>query len=101
MLESYLLGTSIILGLVTSSPWTRWAVNEFELNRGAWAEGAAVDAPSSAPPPNPAIRMSQNDLWIAATAHAADLKLLSTDKGFAHLDKIWIEHIYVDQGNRA
>ena len=68
---------------------------------GAGTEGAGVDAPNSTPPPSPAIRMSQNDLWIAATAHAADLKLLSTDKGFAHLDKIWIEHIYVDQGNRA
>ena len=149
---SYLLDTSVLVGLVTDSPWSRRAVREFALKRegnavvtsivsrgeilklaksrgwmgkklqrmdqclrdypqlnintprimdayamiGAWSERANVNAPNSAPPPKNAIRMGQNDLWIAATAHVGNLKLLSTDKGFTHLDKIWIDHIYID-----
>lgn len=63
---------------------------------GAWSERANVDAPNSEPPPKQSIRMGQNDLWIAATAHAGNLKLLSTDKDFTHLNNIWIDYIYID-----
>ena len=41
--------------------------------------------------------MTQNDLWIAATAHVSKTKLLSTDKDFNHLNGIWLESVYVDQ----
>lgn len=30
MSVSYLLNTSVILGLITHSPWSRWTMNEFD-----------------------------------------------------------------------
>lgn len=61
-----------------------------------WTHGKVV---SSHPwtPPKSAVPMSQNDLWIAATAHATGFTLLSTDTGFAHLNRIWITFIYIAQ----
>ena len=44
--------------------------------------------------------MKQNDLWIAATAHATKTTLVSTDTDFDHLNSVWIESIYVDQSRR-
>lgn len=41
--------------------------------------------------------MSQNDLWIAATAYANGAALVSTDGDFNHLNEIWLQLIYVDQ----
>ncbi len=35
--------------------------------------------------------MSKNDLWIAATAAAASLRLLTTDKDFGHLQGVFID----------
>lgn len=34
--------------------------------------------------------MGKNDLWIAATASVLNAKLLTTDKDFAHLDKVFL-----------
>lgn len=62
----------------------------------AWSSGSAVDAPNDAPPPKPARKMGQNDLWIAATAHAAGLVLVGTDKDFDHLSGVWLEFEYID-----
>ncbi len=62
----------------------------------AWTHGKSVACQQS-PPPKPAIPMGQNDLWIAATARASNATLLSTDKDFAHLNRVWIEYVYVDQ----
>ena len=45
----------------------------------------------------PAIDMGKNDLWIAATAAAGQLPLITTDKDFLHLDGKFINLIYVDQ----
>ena len=56
-----------------------------------------VDSPNNVPPPQPAIPMSQNDLWIAATAHAMGTVLISTDGDFDHLKEDWLQFIYVDQ----
>ncbi len=61
----------------------------------AWTHGNPVDDPCGAPPPKPAVSMSQNDLWIAATAHAYSAVLLSTDKGFVHLNGVWLDFIYI------
>ena len=63
----------------------------------AWTHGGRVDSPGNAPPPQPAISMSQNDLWIAATAHASNAALVSTDKDFHHLHSVWFEFVFVDQ----
>ncbi|WP_419161340.1 PIN domain-containing protein [Candidatus Palauibacter sp.] len=63
----------------------------------AWTRGAAVDSPGAAPPPKPALPMGKNDLWIAATAHAAGAALLSTDGDFTRLDGVWLKFSLVDQ----
>ena len=63
----------------------------------AWTHGKPVASPEQTPPPTPAVPMKQNDLWIAATAHETKATLLSTDKGFDHLNNVWISFIYVDQ----
>lgn len=63
----------------------------------AWTHGKSVDAPGNAPPPKPAVSMEQNDLWIAAAAHAHNAVLLSTDKDFAHLNGVWFDFDYIDQ----
>lgn len=60
-----------------------------------WTRGKTVASPRDAPPPKPARPMSQNDLWIAATAHALDIPLMSSDSDFHHLDKTWLELIRV------
>ena len=63
-----------------------------------WTHGRPVDSPGlMPPPPRPAVPMKQNDLWIAATAHATKATLVSTDKDFSHLDKVWFRFIHVDQ----
>ena len=63
----------------------------------AWTHGNSVASPGQTPPPKPAVPMTQNDLWIAATAHESKPTLLSTDKDFEHLNDVWIKFVYVDQ----
>lgn len=63
----------------------------------AWTHGKPVTSPQDTPPPRPAVSMAQNDLWIAATAHASEATLLSTDGDFQHLGDIWFKFIYVEQ----
>lgn len=64
----------------------------------SWTHGRPVHFPGLiSPPPRPAIPMKQNDLWIAATAHATKATLVSTDRDFSHLDKVWLRFIHVDQ----
>lgn len=41
--------------------------------------------------PKGAISMKKNDLWIAATAHALNATLLTTDNDFDHLHNIYFE----------
>lgn len=62
----------------------------------AWTHGKSVTTPHNVSPPEPAISMGKNDIWIAATAHASKATLLSTDKDFDHLDSVWLKHLYVD-----
>lgn len=40
--------------------------------------------------------MGKNDMWIAATASVFNLKLFTTDKDFDHLDKEYLELVYLD-----
>jgi predicted nucleic acid-binding protein len=40
--------------------------------------------------------MGKNDLWIAATASVYDLKLVTADKDFNHLDGIYLDLIQVE-----
>lgn len=63
----------------------------------AWTHGNSVASPGQAPPPKPAVPMTQNDLWIAATAHESQATLLSTDRDFEHLNDVWIKFVYVNQ----
>ncbi len=41
-------------------------------------------------------KMGKNDLWIAATARASGLTLLTTDHDFDHLQKTWIDLVWID-----
>lgn len=63
----------------------------------AWSCGGSVIAPRNAPPPKPAVPMGKNDLWVAATAHASGAILLSTDRDFQQLDRVWLRYEHVDQ----
>ena len=67
----------------------------------AWTQGTPVASPAKAPPPKPAVPMSKNDLWIAATAHASGAVLLSTDGDFKHLGGVWLKYECVDQKTTA
>lgn len=65
----------------------------------SWSEGAAPpSAPSFPPPPKPARKLGQNDMWIAATALVTKSTLITLDKDFDTLAEAGIiERIYVDQ----
>jgi len=41
--------------------------------------------------------MGKNDLWIAATASAFDMVLVTTDKDFNHLDGEFVKVKYIDK----
>lgn len=64
----------------------------------AWTHGRSVPSPVDALPPKPAVPMKQNDIWIAATAHASKATLLSTDRDFEHLNGTWLDFRHVAQG---
>ncbi|MBK9016619.1 MAG: PIN domain-containing protein [Saprospiraceae bacterium] len=40
--------------------------------------------------------MGKNDLWIAATAHATQATLLTTDMDFNHLDGVFFDLERID-----
>ena len=40
--------------------------------------------------------MGKNDIWIAATCSVLNGKLLTTDRDFDHLDKVYLDLIYID-----
>lgn len=67
----------------------------------AWTRGKEVEAPGQASPLKPAASMTQNDLWVAATAHESQAILLSTDTDFERLEGIWFEFHYVDQSRHS
>jgi tRNA(fMet)-specific endonuclease VapC len=41
--------------------------------------------------------MGKNDVWIAATASVMGATLLTTDRGFDHLDPEFLKVVYIDQ----
>jgi predicted nucleic acid-binding protein len=43
--------------------------------------------------------MGKNDLWIAATAAAADLRLITTDKDFNHLKDVFVDLVEIELFN--
>ena len=45
-------------------------------------------------------RMGKNDLWIAATAHATNARLLTTDQDFDHLNGIWLMRDWIDPASQ-
>ncbi len=49
-------------------------------------------------PPNfSAIKLSNNDTWIAAIASLSNSTLITTDKDFLPLDKVFINLLHIDQ----
>lgn len=63
----------------------------------AWTHGKGATGPRNASPPQPAVPMGQNDMWVAATAHVSDATLLSTDTDFEHLAGVWLVLVLIDQ----
>ncbi|MEM6261477.1 MAG: PIN domain-containing protein [Bacteroidota bacterium] len=55
-----------------------------------------VDAFSQKNDKFPSRNMGKNDIWIAATAKAFDIKLITTDKDFDHLKDGMIDLLYID-----
>jgi tRNA(fMet)-specific endonuclease VapC len=49
------------------------------------------------PPGFTSIELSHNDLWIAATASLSKSTLITTDKDFLPLDKVFLDLIHIDQ----
>lgn len=45
--------------------------------------------------------MGKNDLWIAATAHVTQSKLITTDRDFEHLDGEYFEVIIIDRHTKS
>jgi predicted nucleic acid-binding protein len=60
------------------------------VNIDAFSQGK-ISSPSGKKLNNSARNMGKNDLWIAATAHAMDAILLTTDGDFDHLQNIFFE----------
>ena len=48
------------------------------------------------PPGESAFAMGDNDIWIAATASAMNAVLLTTDKDFKRLDRVFLNVVNVD-----
>ena len=49
------------------------------------------------PPGHTSRTMGKNDVWIAATASVMGATLLTTDRGFDHLDPEFLNVVYIDQ----
>ncbi|NJO00844.1 MAG: type II toxin-antitoxin system VapC family toxin [Bacteroidia bacterium] len=62
-----------------------------------YSQGKSEDQPL--PPGMTARNMSKNDLWIAATAVEVNAEIITTDKDFSHLDKVFCKVHYVDIKN--
>lgn len=41
--------------------------------------------------------MGKNDIWIAATSSILNATLLTTDRGFDHLNGVFLNLVYIDQ----
>lgn len=52
------------------------------------------------PPGFSAIKLSDNDIWIAATASLSNSILVTTDKDFLPLDKVFINLLHIDQSSK-
>ncbi len=57
----------------------------------AFSQGKLVNLPLGMTARN----MGKNDLWIASTASLLNATLITTDKDFQHLDKVYLDLILV------
>ncbi|HCE45447.1 MAG TPA: PIN domain nuclease [Lentisphaeria bacterium] len=49
------------------------------------------------PPGESASNLKDNDIWIASTASVLNAKLLTLDKDFLSLDKVFVDVVYIPQ----
>lgn len=66
------------------------------INRYAEIDAFSQNKLKSRPLSNSARNMGKNDLWIAATASVLDATLLTTDKDFDHLNKEFLNVVWLD-----
>lgn len=50
----------------------------------------------TSPPGMSSRNMGKNDLWIAATCSILNAKMITTDKDFLHLDKVFLDLEYIE-----
>ncbi len=60
----------------------------------AFSQGKLKDKPLKTSSRN----MGKNDLWIAATAHVTNARLLTTDHDFDHLNGVYVDVVKVSIG---
>jgi len=60
-----------------------------------YSKGKMISRPL--PSGQSAIIMGKNDIWIAATSRITNSKLITTDKDFDHLDKVFIDVIKMSE----
>ena len=65
--------------------------SEKVLQRYAEIDSYSQNRLSNKPMPTSARKMGKNDIWIAATASALQIPLLSTDADFQHLDTVYLD----------
>lgn len=58
----------------------------------AYSQGKLAHKPLG----NSSRNMGKNDLWIAATGHVTDAKLITSDQDFVHLRGAYIDLAFVD-----
>ena len=63
---------------------------------------AEIDAYSQGKHPSKSLsdssrNMGKNDLWIAATAHIMNARLITMDKDFQHLDREYFDLVYLSR----
>jgi tRNA(fMet)-specific endonuclease VapC len=61
------------------------------INKYAEIDSYSQNRLADKPMPTSARKMGKNDVWIAATAAALDIPLLSTDADFQHLHNVYLD----------
>ena len=74
-------------------PITNKRIVEMYARIDAYSQGKLVGNPL--PKGLSSRNMGKNDVWIAATANVLDLKLVTIDKDFAHLQEVYCDLILV------
>ncbi|TVR37243.1 MAG: PIN domain-containing protein [Balneolaceae bacterium] len=82
---NFLLDTNILVHYIRKPE----LLSDFETKIDAYSKHK--DPERNYPKGYSSIKVGKNDLWIAATAHITNSKLVTTDDDFDHLDGVFVE----------